>query len=119
MNRLRFTFVAALLAAIPLLSRAEVTWICTLADNAVRLVCIAEHDPWRDYAVPVATARVHGTSFPLDASRPYVVDLWSPPTDWHEVERLAQATICHRSPDCTALAIASFVTASRPGPVGR
>lgn len=104
MHHLRTAAVAATLAAASLAARADTTWVCTLTDDAVRLVCVAEFDPWRDTAAPAVTARVNGTSFPLDPARRYVVDLWSPPTDWADVERLARASLCHRSPGCTALA---------------
>lgn len=104
MIHLRTAAVAAMLATAPLAARADTTWICTLSEDAVRLVCVAEFDPWRDAATPVRAARVNGTDFPLDPARRYVVDLWSPPTDWADVERLAQASLCHRSPGCTALA---------------
>lgn len=107
MIRFRHALAAATIAAAPVSGQAQVTWICTLADDAVRLVCIAEPDPWHDSgAAPPATVRVRGTDFPLDPARHYVVDLWSPPTDWNEVERLAQATLCFRTVGCNALAVA-------------
>ena len=81
---------------------APIAWICTLSDDLVRLVCIADVDP-HDAGAPraPASARVNGTTFPLDAGRIYHVDLWSPPTEADFVEQLARATICYRSPGCS------------------
>lgn len=86
---------------------AETLWLCTLADDAVRLVCVADVDPLQaNAAAPTPTVQVRGTTFPLDPRRLYTVDLWSPPTDWADVEQLAQATICYRTAGCTALVAA-------------
>lgn len=118
MIRCHSALAAALLAVVPLTGRAEVTWICTLAEDAVRLVCIADHDPWREGGVPAPTANVHGTSFPLNPARTYVVELWSPPDDWRNVEQLAQATICYRSTGCTTLSIAPTTLATPAASAG-
>lgn len=79
-------------------------WICSLAADAARLVCVADVDPV-GAAEPVLTptAIVNGTSFPLDPRRVYHVDLWSPATDMEFVAQLARATICHRSPGCSVV----------------
>jgi hypothetical protein len=89
-------------------AQSTATWACTLSDDLVRLHCASD-----DAAVPQATtATVNGTAFPLDPRRRWVVDLWSPPTEFEFVERLARATICYRSPGCSVtLAAPSLVTA--------
>lgn len=84
--------------------QAQTLWLCGLSDDAVRLVCVAEADPLPAApAEPAQRVVVNGTVFPLDPKREYTVDLWSPPTDWDYVERLARATICYRSPGCNVL----------------
>jgi hypothetical protein len=88
----------------PAAAAAPQLWLCGLSADALRLVCVADHDP-RDAveSVPAAeTARVNGTRFPLDPRGVWTVDLWSPPTDPSQLAMLAQATICYRSPDCEA-----------------
>lgn len=95
---------AALLAAavLPLPVHADTHWRCELSRDLVRLVCRADAPPpAATPVVPVTTAQVHGTRFPLDPSRPWTVDLWTPPTERDRVELLARATICYRSPGCT------------------
>ena len=97
------TILLAAAAVLPAPTRADTHWRCQLSHDLVRLVCRA------DAAQPVAadvrtvapTAQVNGTRFPLDPSRPWTVDLWTPPTERDRVELLARATICYRSPGCT------------------
>ena len=92
-------------------------WLCNLSDDAVHLVCLADVDP-RDPAADgaaAATAQVRGTRFPLDPRQTWVVDLWSPPSDFDAVEALARATICFRSPGCSVtLALPANVVARLP-----
>lgn len=87
----------------PAAAHADVHWLCGLSMDTTRLVCLADIDPVRTVAAAEptpATAVVNGTRFPLDARRVYSVDFWSPATDLAFVERLAQATLCYRSPGC-------------------
>ena len=103
LRALRLAAASCLL--LPLAAHAETTWLCGLSADLVRLVCVADADP-RDLPAegPAAgrpTAVVNGTRFPLDPSRPWTVDLWSPPTERDRVELLARSTICYRSPGCT------------------
>ncbi|MEQ1804360.1 MAG: hypothetical protein ABL900_03205 [Burkholderiaceae bacterium] len=79
-------------------------WICTLAADARRLICVADDDPV-DVAEPVPppAAVVNGTVFPLDPRRVYNVDLWSPATDMEFVAQLARATMCYRTPGCNVV----------------
>lgn len=104
MNPLVRALSGSLLVAASFACRADALWICTLARDAVHLVCVADVDPLLEHAAaPVPVVQVRGTSFPLDPRRAYTVDLWSPPTDWADVQQLAQATICYRSVGCTAM----------------
>lgn len=82
-------------------AQTAVLWQCALSPDLVRLECVA--DPSVPTAAATASppsATVHGTRFPLDPSRRWVVDLWSPPTEPERVTQLARATICYRSPGC-------------------
>lgn len=91
---------AALLA--PATASAGTLWLCGLSGDLLRLVCVADADPV-DAALaanPAVTAVVHGTRFPLDPRGLWTVDLWSPPTDPAQLDLLARATICYRSPGC-------------------
>lgn len=91
-------------AALAQAGPTQTLWLCGLSDDAVRLVCVADADPRQTVpAEPAQRVVVNGTVFPLDPKREYTVDLWSPPTDWENVERLARATICYRSPGCSVL----------------
>jgi hypothetical protein len=96
------------------LTQAAILWHCALSPDLVRLECVA------DAIVPVAqpgapTAQVRGTSFPLDPSRRWVVDLWSPPSDAERVTQLAHATICWRSPGCEVrLTLPEAIAAALP-----
>ena len=98
--------VAALAAAAAALSapavRAESHWLCALSEDALRLVCLADAGPTAAAEpAPAPRAVVHGTAFPLDPRRRWVVELGSPPSETAFVEQLARATICYRSPDCS------------------
>lgn len=98
--------VAALAAAAAALSapaaQAETHWLCGLSEDALRLVCLADADPAAAAGpAPALRTVVHGTAFPLDPRRRWVVELWSPPTETAFVEQLARATVCYRSPDCS------------------
>lgn len=97
----RLLSLGAALAVLSSPTAAETVWLCGLSDDLVRLVCVADSTDETEPA-PV-TARVNGTSFPLDPRRRFVVDLWSPPNELAAVETLAQATICYRSPGCRAI----------------
>ncbi|MBL8343242.1 MAG: hypothetical protein JNL30_17380 [Rubrivivax sp.] len=99
--------VAALLLAWVTPATANVLWRCTLADDLVRLHCVAAPAERRETVAAEApsaaepTAQVRGTRFPLDPQRRWTVDLWSPPTEPGFVELLARSTICHRTPRCS------------------
>lgn len=117
------TILLAAAAVLPVAARAGTHWRCQLSHDLVRLVCRADvpqpvvadvRAAWSEAqatnpsaavpatsAVSAPTAQVNGTRFPLDPSRPWTVDLWSPPTERDRVELLARATICYRSPGCT------------------
>lgn len=96
--------LSGLLALASPFCAAQVSWVCGLSDDAVRLVCVADADPTMQAAADIQpTARVGGTSFPLDPRRQYSVDLWTPPSDMEFVAQLARATICYRSPGCTVV----------------
>lgn len=81
---------------------AGVHWICGQSEDLTRIVCIADADQFVafDSAPGATTAVVKGTRFPLEARKTYTVDMWAPATEPEEVERLARATICYRSPGC-------------------
>lgn len=96
--------LALLAIASPLPAAAQATWLCGLSADAVQLVCVAEFDPVLAVHAPAATtAVVKGTRFPLDPAGPWVVDLWSPPSDPDTLAQLARATICYRSPGCEVI----------------
>lgn len=81
---------------------AQTVWLCGLTEDGVRLACVAELDsPGAAERAPGASAKINGTSFPLDTRRMYFVDLWSPPTDMAFVEELAQSTLCFRTDACS------------------
>lgn len=108
---------AAVLAATP--ARAATDWLCSLSDDGVRLVCVADDDPRVEAAAEAPPARptavVRGTRFPLDRRQVYTVDLFSPPDDEAWVGLLARSTICHRSPGCSVtLAPSAWLTARAP-----
>lgn len=99
----RSVLLGALLAATAP-AQAAVTWLCGLSEDLVRLECVADADPVpEDAAAPTATARVRGTTFPLDARKRYQVDLWTPPSEPDFVIALAEATMCWRTPECTVI----------------
>lgn len=101
MRRLAALSLTALLCLPAAPARAAADWFCSLSEDAVRLLCVADQDP-RDEAEPVAaTAQVRGTRFPLDVRRLYTVDLWAVPSEPESVELLARSTICYRSPGCS------------------
>lgn len=104
-----FGITFGLSLALPAFAQTTTAWACTLSDDLVRLHCAAD-----DGAAPQpTTASVNGTAFPLDPRRRWVVDLWSPPTDIEFVERLARATVCYRSPDCTVTLAAPSLSTAR------
>ena len=89
--------------AFPPPAMAGTAWLCTLSEDAVRLVCVADADPRDADPEPAAppAAVVRGQRFPLDPRQVYTVDLWSPASEPDRLELLARATICYRSPGCT------------------
>ncbi len=96
--------LAGLMALASPFCAAQALWLCGLSDDAVRLVCVADADPTLPtVADDKPTARVGGTTFPLDTRRQYSVDLWTPPSDMAFVAQLARATICYRSPGCSVV----------------
>lgn len=100
------------LAAVPALAGTQ--WLCHLDDEAVRLVCVAEDD---GASAGEASARVRGTTFPLDPARQWTVELWTPPSDMEFVGELARATICYRSPGCSVMVMAPRETRAVSRPV--
>ena len=101
----RLAALFASLALVPTSTVAGTHWRCELSADLVRLACRADASAPEaaPEAAPVApvVAVVNGTRFPLDATRRWFVDLWSPPTDPDWLRLLARATICYRSTDCT------------------
>lgn len=102
-------------------SRAATTWMCGLAEDGVRLVCLSDPDEGDETAASApgrpVTAQVRGTQFPLDPRRIWTVDLFAPPSERERVEQLAEATICYRSPGCSViLAPNRYLAASREAP---
>jgi len=93
-------------------AQAATLWQCALSPDLVRLECVA--DPIAPVAATATTATVNGTRFPLDASRRWFVELWSPPSDVDRVTQLARATICYRSPGCEVqLTLPAAIAAAR------
>ena len=93
---------AALLVTLAGPAQAANHWLCGISNEGTRLICAADVDPAEatSASTTAPTAVVNGTRFPLDATRVYVVDLWSPPTEFDFVAQLARSTICYRSPGC-------------------
>ena len=113
--RLKVAVLAALALFAPGWAPAQGVWLCALSDDAMRLVCVADADPLAPAAGPPRQRTViNGTTFPLDPSRPYTVDLWSPPTDMEPVEHLARATICYLSPGCSVVVTGARWAAYKP-----
>lgn len=121
MRRL-FPYLLPLLALLPVdESRATTTWMCGLAEDGVRLVCLSDPDEADEVTTPApvrtVTVQVRGTQFPLDPRRIWTVDLYAPPSERERVEQLAEATICYRSPGCNViLAPNRYLAPSRTGP---
>lgn len=88
-------------------------WRCELTSDLVRLACRAEVAPVDAALVAPVPVTVNGTRFPLDASRRWFVELWTPPSDAQWLELLARATICFRSPGCTVEVIDASQLAAR------
>lgn len=116
-------------------------WLCSLSDEATRLVCVVDRDEPNELASPTdpstpARARpaagttttatstttaqttrvVNGTTFPLDQARVYTVELFAPATEREWVEQLARATICYRSPGCEVVVVGMDDPASAAAP---
>lgn len=105
-HRIAFLGLAVLFPLLAAAAESRALWICSLSQDAVQLLCIADTDPRDDSPAQAApTTVVRGTAFPLDARRMYVVDLWSPPTEMDFVEQLARSSICHRSEGCGVLLV--------------
>lgn len=104
MPRFAATFLSMLLCCVAAPARSEVTWLCGLGHDGVRLHCVADVDA-NMYVepLPVQHTIVNGTRFPLDPQRVYTVDLWGPASDMAHVEQLAAASICYRSPGCSVV----------------
>jgi hypothetical protein len=97
---------------------ASPAWLCSLSEDQLRLICVADRDvvvdlqpappaalkPTAGGAAPSAVAapvqRVNGTAFPLDPARAYTVELFGPAADGEMLEQLARATMCYRNPAC-------------------
>jgi hypothetical protein len=93
-------------------AQTAVLWQCALSQDLVRLECVA--DPITPAIATASTASVNGTGFPLNASRRWTVELWSPPSDVERVTQLARATICYRSPGCEVqLTLPAAIAAAR------
>lgn len=105
------TLLAGAALAAPQVCAAGTLWLCGLSEDAVRLVCVADDDPVEAVAAAAQenTAVVKGTRFPLDPRGVWTVDLWTPSTDTAQLDLLARATICYRSPGCEVR-----LTAARP-----
>ncbi|MFZ2648591.1 MAG: hypothetical protein WA210_00670 [Burkholderiaceae bacterium] len=100
---------------VPREADAHTHWLCSLSQDAVRLVCVADADPMQETELaPPQRSVVNGTVFPLDPQRQYSIDLWSPPTEMAFVEQLARATICYRSPACSVVVIGERWAAYSP-----
>ena len=97
----RRAYALAFVLFAPALTVAATHWHCELTPDLLRLACRAATPDAGDGSDPAVTASVNGTRFPLDATRRWFVELWSPPTEYERVELLARATICHRSPGCS------------------
>lgn len=105
MRRLFVTAVAGVLASVAQ-PAAAVEWLCNLSDDLVQLVCIADPDlAAPELNGPVQRHVVRGVHYPLDESREHRIALWTPPTDPEFVAELAQATLCARQTDCSALLV--------------
>jgi hypothetical protein len=87
-------------------------WRCVLSGDLVQLVCDSLPPAAADDADATTIAVVNGTRFPLDRSRRWVVDLWSPPNELESVQLLARATICWRTPGCTVEVDAPYLAAT-------
>lgn len=106
MHRIALLGLAAMSPLLAVAAEVQTLWICSLSQEGVHLVCITDADPRHEaLPSPPPAAAVRGTSYPLDARRMYVVDLWSPPTEMDFVEQLARASICHRSEGCDVLLV--------------
>lgn len=98
-------FTAALLAATA--PAQAITWLCSLSEEADRLICLADVDLLDDavgasgQGAAAEPVMHRGNRYPLDPRLVFTVDLWSPPTEMERVQLLAQSTICFRSPGCT------------------
>lgn len=101
MRRLAAPLLSALLGLALSPAAGAADWLCTLSDEGLRLVCVADQDPRDELDLPTPGVSVRGTGFPLDPRRLYTVDLWSMPTEADWVALLARSTICYRSPGCT------------------
>ena len=100
----------------PSAAAAPTVWLCGLSGDLVRIVCVADVDAAQVGEPPRPTARVHGTSFPLDPRRQWTVDLWSPATEPDRVAELARATLCYRTPDCEVVMNTAVLTPDPPRP---
>jgi len=95
-------------------AQAGTVWLCGLSDDLTRIVCVADTPLADGDAAPAPTARVRGTTFPLDPRRQWTVDLWSPATDPEPVAQLARATLCYRSPGCEVVMNAAVLERGHP-----
>ena len=79
------------------------TWSCGLTSAATQIECVAQRDPAPEQTAEAPEVTVRGTRFPLDRERVWRIDLWSPATDMDGVKRLASASMCYRSPNCSVV----------------
>lgn len=118
---LRPALVAASLFALAAPVRAETVWLCGLSEELTRLVCVADvGEPSADRDPAPARAesvRVRGNEYPLDPHREWTINFYSVPNDLDDVEKLASATICHRSQQCSVIMGGLATLAQRNAPM--
>lgn len=118
MTRIAIAALATLILFSPQGAQAQTLWLCSLSEDMLRLVCVADVDVASD-AEPALPARqpnaiVNRTAFPLDPRRQHSVELWNVPTDMAFVEQLGRATLCYRSPACSVIVFGERWAANPP-----
>lgn len=99
------------LAVMPATALAGTHWLCSLSQDLVRLICVADTDGLEPEPTAVVRRTVRGVKYPLDPQQQYVVNLWAPPDELERVEQLAKATICYRDAECQVTFSAPTVAA--------